>query len=44
MDVRRCRDKATATIRKEEWRLIFDRADPELRCAACGHGDFDVED
>ncbi|MDA8164413.1 MAG: hypothetical protein M0017_05200 [Desulfobacteraceae bacterium] len=39
-----CRDERLEAIRKEKWRLIFERLDPELRCTACGHGDVDVED
>lgn len=39
-----CRDELAVAMKKEKWRLIFDRIDPELRCAGCGLGDVEVED
>ena len=39
-----CLDELKDRSKKGSWRMVFDRLDPELRCAHCGLGDVDVED
>jgi hypothetical protein len=37
-----CRNEQSEVI--EHWEWIFDKHDPELRCALCGHPDYEIED
>jgi len=39
-----CEKELTEKIKAEGWRLVFQRLDPVLRCANCGHGDFEIDD
>jgi len=39
-----CKAEIKEQISKEEWRMVFDRLDPMLRCAICGHCDIEIED
>lgn len=39
-----CRLEEEETIAAKGWEWIFDRHDQTLRCALCGHSDYDIED
>ncbi len=39
-----CKAEIGGRIADENWRLVFDRLDPMLRCAICGHCDIEIDD
>ena len=39
-----CEEEYEEQIKKEEWRVAFEKQDPMLRCAECKHGDLDIMD
>jgi hypothetical protein len=39
-----CREAEQQRLEEEAWEWIFDRDDQTLRCALCGHPDFDFDD
>lgn len=39
-----CQAEVEEKIKKEAWRVAFEKADPMLRCANCGHGDIEIFD
>jgi len=39
-----CKAEIEAQVINEGWRMVFDRLDPMLRCAICGHCDIEIED
>ncbi|MEE4136681.1 MAG: hypothetical protein V2I32_11425 [Desulforhopalus sp.] len=39
-----CRLSEKEMLSEKEWQWIFDRDDQTLRCALCGHPDYDYDD
>ncbi|MCP3889671.1 MAG: hypothetical protein GY702_12470 [Desulfobulbaceae bacterium] len=39
-----CGEEKKDMIMEKKWEWIFDKHDMVLRCALCGHPDFDFED
>jgi hypothetical protein len=39
-----CAAEEEAMIKEKQWQWIFDRQDQTLRCALCGHPDYDFDD
>ncbi len=39
-----CVQEHEQKILQKRWEFIFEKDEPELRCAFCGRGDFDFED
>jgi rubrerythrin len=39
-----CRLLEKEMLSEKEWQWIFDRDDQTLRCALCGHPDYDFDD
>ena len=39
-----CGTEEEAMIKENKWEWIFDQQDQTLRCALCGHSDYDFED
>ena len=39
-----CKAEINEQVINEKWRMVFDRLDPMLRCAICGHSDIEIED
>ena len=39
-----CKAEIEDQVVREGWRMVFDRLDPMLRCAICGHCDIEIED
>lgn len=36
-----CTHEKEQEIKEKNWEYIFDSDDPVLRCALCGHGEYD---
>lgn len=39
-----CGVEEEAMIKEQQWQWCFDKDDLTLRCALCGHPDYDYED
>jgi len=39
-----CKPELEQRMKDENWRLVLEKLDPELRCSECAKGDLDIED